>query len=208
LTDRSDASIHPLLFNPVPVQSGGSVYQSGRFSSTPRAERRLDEILDPYEESCEEVLSGLGTSVARMGAAPPWATICLPGQYPLSGHFLSVRKSAMQLSLSSYERSERQPEDYAEVGILTVWNKQSLEDLATRCFFLEAAWMALRHLSDSRSWLIFAPEPHPTWLAAKVVEDRQMHELVQCLERMRRSVYELTGLEPGSEGEGPHPASH
>lgn len=200
MTDRSGASIHPLLFHPVSIQSGGSVFQSGRFSSTPRAERRLDEILDPYDQSCEEVLCNLGASVARMGAKPPWATICLPSQYPLTGHFLSVRRSTEQLSLSSYECSERQPGDYAEVGILTVWSKRSLEELGSGCFFLKAAWMALRHLSESRSWLIFAPEPLPTWLAEKATQDRQMHGLVQSLERMRRSVYELTGLEPGFEG--------
>ena len=59
MTDRSGASIHPLLFHPVSIQSGGSFFQSGRFSSTPRAERRLDEILDPYDQSCEEVLEGM-----------------------------------------------------------------------------------------------------------------------------------------------------
>ena len=186
--DRTCPGIHPLVLTPVSSLHEGKIRRYGVYDTTQEAGEQLDQILAPHGRSSAELLHELGTAVERMGARTPWVTIVLPRQYRLTGHFLSIRESVEQLSLSFYERWSGRPEEYLEVGILTIWTREGLRALAKKCPFLWGAWTGLSDLPESNSWLVFAPEPEIHWLADRSAVDECVHYHLRCLERRRCSV--------------------
>lgn len=191
MTEAITDSIHPLHFAPFTLRFQDKVVESGIFSSSQAAEEHLDRILEPYPRESQGLLEYLGTAVARTGTKIPWAILFLPRSLPLTGHFLSVRQSPAQLSLNFYDSWSGRPEDYAEVSTLIIWEKSGLKELAEHCPFLSGAWEALSYIPETWHFMLFAPEPDPSWLETKADSDRTIFDLL-------RSAEQITNIDQGN----------
>jgi len=146
----------------------------------PEVELRLRTIMTPYGYNSESddgahvrfFLSRIEFSCRLEFRRMPWAMVFYPREYPLSGHFLSIRTNADDMRFSNYSllRDRNQRFDPAIDGVpplsfLWIFSKSGLEEAAKHNSpLLEDVWRTLANKSAESSWVAFPEALDSHWV--------------------------------------------
>jgi hypothetical protein len=146
----------------------------------PEVEIRLRTVLAPYgyEIDSDEApdvhffLSRIEDSCRSQFHRMPWAIVFYPKEYPLSGHFLSIRTNADDMRFSAYSllRDRDLHFDPAIDGappfsFLWIFSKSALEETAKyNSPLLKDVWLTLADKSANSSWVAFPGALDSHWV--------------------------------------------
>lgn len=146
----------------------------------PEVETRLGTVLAPYGYNIDAdegpdvrfFLSRIELSCRLQFRRMPWAMIFYPREYPVSGHFVSIRTNVDDMSFSNYSllRDRNQQFDPAIDGVpplsfLWLFSKSGLEEAAKHNSpLLEDVWLTLVDKSADSSWVVFPEALDSHWV--------------------------------------------
>ena len=147
----------------------------------PEVEIRLRTVLSPYgydidSDEAPDVrffLSRIEDSCRFDFRRMPWAIVFYPKEYPLSGHFLSIRKNADDMRFSTYSllrdrnlRFDPAIDGAPPLSFLWIFSKSALEETAKHNSpLLEDVWQTLAHKSPESSWVAFPEALDSHWVS-------------------------------------------
>jgi len=113
-----------------------------------------------------EILAFLDGDFARQRYYP-WLIICLPYEYPITGHLASLRDKQIELPVTSYSYIKQRYHDGfpALTSIIIVSTKEKLKELSVSCpeIFAEA-WLELQDQPPDSPWICLADDLDRNWV--------------------------------------------
>jgi len=119
---------------------------------------RLDDVLEPYGRDSSGWECSLQNTFRQAQLPIPWAIVMYEKEYPLAGHFLSIRGDEGQLPFTSWSVGKHwgRPE-LPPFSVILALSKDAFERAAERSPMLDGAWEALRDCHSEGHWACIAP---------------------------------------------------
>lgn len=142
------------------TRGGGTQSSSLSLEVLGEAEDALDSLLEKFDNNSFAFMTKVNKAYINLNWWP-WAIIVFSEEYRLAGHLASIRKSTDDFNFSGHGL----PSNYSieengvpPVSIISIKNKEVLNNIAEKSPLLKSAWELLKDREDNKRWLVF-PEP-------------------------------------------------